>query len=42
MSWANLLGIPPACTMGGTECAQYGTVCTNLSGIMGCFIQCTP
>ena len=37
-----VLGIPPACTMGGTECAQYGTVCTSLGGLMGCFIQCTP
>ena len=33
--------LPPACTMGGTECAQYGVPCTNLMGIMGCFITCT-
>jgi hypothetical protein len=36
-----VFGIPPACTTGGTECAAYGTTCTNLMGIMGCFIPCT-
>jgi hypothetical protein len=32
---------PPACTMGGTECMQYGTACAMAAGVMGCLIPCT-
>jgi hypothetical protein len=32
---------PPTCTMGGNECAQYGTACAMVSGVMGCLIPCT-
>ncbi len=33
--------LPPACTVGGTECEPYGLSCLAVMGITGCWMNCT-
>jgi hypothetical protein len=34
-------GLPPTCTMGGTECDAYGLACLTVNTILGCWMNCT-